>query len=69
MFLILLTSVISMAWAGDDPPTPMSNKEAIATGSDQCGLCVDLGGGGLGVFYAGRVCFSGNGIYAGQECH
>lgn len=30
MFLILLTSVISMAWAGDDPPTPMSNKEAIA---------------------------------------
>ncbi len=30
MFLILLTSLISMAWAGDDPPTPMSNKEAIA---------------------------------------
>ena len=30
MFLILITSVISMAWAGDDPPTPMSNKEAIA---------------------------------------
>ena len=30
MFLILLTSVISTAWAGDDPPTPMSNKEAIA---------------------------------------
>lgn len=30
MFLILLTSLISVAWAGDDPPTPMSNKEAIA---------------------------------------
>ena len=30
MFLILLTSVISTAWAGDDSPTPMSNKEAIA---------------------------------------
>jgi len=30
MFLILLTSLISTAWAGDDPPTPMSNKEAIA---------------------------------------
>jgi Amt family ammonium transporter len=30
MFLILLTSVVSVAWAGDDPPTPMSNKEAIA---------------------------------------
>ena len=29
-FLILLTSVISTAWAGDDPPTAMSNKEAIA---------------------------------------
>ncbi len=29
-FLILLTSVVSVAWAGDDPPTPMSNKEAIA---------------------------------------
>ena len=30
MFLILLTSVFSTAWAGDDSPTPMSNKEAIA---------------------------------------
>ena len=30
MFLILLTSVISTVWAGDDPPTPMSNKDAIA---------------------------------------
>ena len=29
-FLILLTSVISTAWAGDDQPTAMSNKEAIA---------------------------------------
>ena len=30
LFLILLTGVVSMAWAGDDSPTPMSNKEAIA---------------------------------------
>jgi len=30
MILILLTSVISTVWAGDDPPTPMSNKDAIA---------------------------------------
>ena len=30
MLLMLLTSTLSMAWAGDDPPTPMSNKEAIA---------------------------------------
>jgi Amt family ammonium transporter len=30
LFLILLTGVASMAWAGDDSPTPMSNKEAIA---------------------------------------
>lgn len=30
LFLILLTSAVSMAWAGDDSPTPMSNKEAIA---------------------------------------
>lgn len=30
LFLILLTGVVSMAWAGDDSPTPMSNEEAIA---------------------------------------
>jgi ammonium transporter, Amt family len=30
MLLILLTSVISTVWAGDDPPTPMTNKDAIA---------------------------------------
>ena len=30
MFLILLTSVITTVWAGDDPPTPMTNKEAIS---------------------------------------
>jgi ammonium transporter, Amt family len=30
LFLILLAGVASMAWAGDDSPTPMSNKEAIA---------------------------------------
>ena len=30
LFLILVTGVASMAWAGDDLPTPMSNKEAIA---------------------------------------
>jgi len=30
MFVMLLTGLVSMAWAGDDPPTPMSNKEAIA---------------------------------------
>jgi len=30
MLLILLTSLISTVWAGDDPPTPMTNKDAIA---------------------------------------
>ncbi len=30
MLLILLTSAISTVWAGDDPPTPMTNKEAIS---------------------------------------
>ena len=30
MFLLLFGALGSMAWAGDDPPTPMSNKEAIA---------------------------------------
>jgi ammonium transporter, Amt family len=30
MFLILTASVISTVWAGDESPTPMSNKDAIA---------------------------------------
>ncbi len=29
LFLMLLTSAISVTWAGDEPPTPVSNKEAI----------------------------------------
>ncbi|MBW1780778.1 MAG: ammonium transporter [Deltaproteobacteria bacterium] len=28
--VILLASAVSVVWAGDDPPTPMSNKEAIS---------------------------------------
>ena len=28
--VMLVAGLVSVAWAGDEPPTPMSNKEAIA---------------------------------------